>query len=111
MLDEGLDQAPVGSVRIIGLGGDKSIRERLVAKDATTRTLAYTFDGPHPYPVRRYVATVYVEPVTTTGQTFVRWSGDFDADAADEARAGQMFQRVYLSFFAAMADAVAPDAV
>lgn len=95
-------QAPVGSTRIIGLGGGNSIRERLIHKDVVARRVSYTFDGPQPYPVRRYVGTVHVEPVTTTGQTYAVWSGDFDSDAADEARAAAMFERVYLSFFDAI---------
>ncbi len=104
---DGLDQAPVGSTRIIGLGGGKTIRERLLFKNSVQRTLAYTFDGPHPYPVRRYVGTVHVEPVTTTGQTFVNWTADFDADDADESRAAEVFTRTYAGFFDAISRALA----
>ncbi len=106
VMDDGLDQAPVGSTRIVGLGGGRSVRERLVAKDSEQRRLSYAFDGPTPYPVRRYVGTVQVQPVTTSGHTFVTWSGDFDADAADEAKTAALFRKVYLSFFAALAGAV-----
>lgn len=106
-MDEGLDQAPVGSTRVVGLPGGKSIRERLLFKDAVRQTLAYTFDGPQPYPVRRYVGTVRVEPVTTTDQTFVNWTADFDADATDEQRAAELFTKTYLGFFDCLAAATA----
>jgi carbon monoxide dehydrogenase subunit G len=106
-MDDGLDQAPVGSVRILTREDGTSIRERLCDKDNTRHILSYSFDGPHPYAVRRYVGTVRLEPVTTSGATFVHWSGDFDADAADEAAAADLFRRVYLAFFGYLTDTLA----
>jgi hypothetical protein len=110
VMADGLDQAPVGSTRIVGLGGGNSIRERLIDKNASLRRLSYTFEGPQPYPVRRYVGSVRVEPVTTTGQSYAAWSGDFDSDAADEATARRMFEKVYVSFLQALAEAIAATA-
>jgi uncharacterized protein YndB with AHSA1/START domain len=101
---EGQEQAPVGSVRSLERADGTGIRERLEAKDAARHTLSYTFDGPHPFPVRRYVGTVRLEPVTTTDATFVHWSGDFDADAEAEQRAADTFRRLYGSFLDALAD-------
>lgn len=101
---DGLDQAPVGSTRILTREDGSTIRERLIDKDSAARTLSYVFDGPTPFAVRRYVGSVRVEPVTTSEQTFIHWSGDFDADAADEARMADTFRGIYLSFFAALAD-------
>jgi hypothetical protein len=95
----GLTQGPVGSVRILHRADGTVIREKLVMKDDVRHTMAYSFDGPHPFPVRRYVGTVRLEPVTTTGATFAHWSGDFDADAADEARVAEVFRSVYTAFF------------
>jgi hypothetical protein len=108
-MDEGLDQAPVGSTRILGREGGSTIREQLRMKDADRHTLSYVFDGPYPYPVRRYVGTVRVEPVTTSGATFVHWSGDYDSDAADETAAAETFRAIYLTFFAALTEAIATD--
>lgn len=99
VMDEGLVQGPVGSVRILRREDGTTVREKLLMKDDVHHTIAYSFDGPHPYPVRRYVGTVRLEPVTTTGATFVHWSGDFDTDAADEERAAGLFRGVYTAFF------------
>lgn len=107
VMDDGLVQAPVGSVRIVTRANGATIREKLLMKDELRHTMTYTFDGPHPYPVRRYVATVRLEPVTTSGATFVHWSGDFDADAADEQRAGELFRDVYTGFFGDLAERTA----
>jgi hypothetical protein len=93
---------PVGSVRILRREDGSSIRERLIAKDSTRRTLSYVFDGEHPFPVRRYVGTVRVEPVTTDGSTYVHWSADFDCDAEYEQANADRFARIYRSFFQAL---------
>jgi carbon monoxide dehydrogenase subunit G len=103
-MDDGQEQAPVGSVRSLERADGTGIRERLVSKDAARHVLSYTFDGPHPFPVRRYVGTVRLEPVTTTDATFVHWSGDFDADVDSEQRAADTFCRIYGSFLDALAD-------
>ena len=105
-MDPGQESAPVGSVRTLLLADGDSVRERLVAKDEHAHTFAYEFDGPHKFPVRRYVGRVRIEAVTTSGQTYVHWSGDFDADAADEAKAGSIFTRIYSAFLGALAEDV-----
>jgi hypothetical protein len=78
-------------------------------KDGARHTLSYLFDGPHPYPVRRYVGTVRLEPITTSDATFVHWSGDFDADREVEQTTAETFRRAYLSFVHALADATARE--
>jgi carbon monoxide dehydrogenase subunit G len=106
-MDDGLDQAPTGSVRILKRDDGSTIRERLVTKDDARRTMSYVFDGDHPYPVRRYVGTVRVEPVTTDNTTYVHWSGDFDCDAENEQATADTFRRVYRSFLQALSAAAA----
>jgi hypothetical protein len=106
-MDEGLDQAPVGSTRILHREDGSTIRERLIDKDGVRRTMSYVFDGPTPFPVRRYVGTVRVEPVTTSDATFIHWSGDFDSDAEVEQQVAATFRGIYESFFTALADVTA----
>jgi carbon monoxide dehydrogenase subunit G len=89
-------------VRILQREDGSTIRERLLTKDSPRRAMAYTFDGDHPFPVRRYVGTVRVEPITTDDTTYVHWFADFDADAENEQVAGDTFRRIYLSFFEAL---------
>ena len=110
-LEGGTGRGPVGAVRVIGLSDGRSIRERLVDYDATERTLAYEFDGPHPFPVRTYRGRVRLWPVTATGQTFVAWTGTFDADGGDEARAQEMFVQTYSAFLRALSEHLAGSVV
>jgi hypothetical protein len=101
-MDAGQEAAPVGSVRTLLLSDGSSVRERLLAKDDVARTLSYDFVGPHSFPVRRYVGRIRVEEITTSGATYVNWSGDFDSDAADEAKAAGIFSTIYGSFLTAL---------
>lgn len=80
-----------GCVRTLGLGGDSSVSERLLALDDHTRTTTYTFTDPGPFAVRNYVATVHALPVTTDGSTFVEWYADFEAAAEDEQQLTETF--------------------
>jgi len=88
---EGVD-GQVGAVRRLTLadGGDP-FDERLLALDDPTRTLTYTFVGANPFGVRRYVSTVRVSPVTDTGQAFIEWSAEYDADAGEEEALDRTF--------------------
>jgi hypothetical protein len=94
-------------LRILQREDGSTIRERLLTKDTQKRTIAYTFDGDHPFPVRRYIGTVRVEPVTTTDETYGYWFADFDADADKEQAAADTFRRIYLSFLQALSAAAA----
>jgi carbon monoxide dehydrogenase subunit G len=89
-------------LRILKRVDGSTIRERLLIKDSPRRTIAYTFDGAHPFPVRRYVGTVRLEPVTTSEQTYVHWQADFDSDAETESTNADTFCRIYRSFFPAL---------
>lgn len=93
---EGVDAQP-GAVRRLTLatGGDP-FDERLLALDDPARTLTYAFVGANPFGVRRYVSTVRVSPVTDTGESFVEWWAEYDADAGQEADLDRIFaQDVY----------------
>jgi hypothetical protein len=105
----GSGRAPVGAVRHLRLDDGSSAEERLVACDDDRMAMSYTFEYDHPFPVRSYLATVEVRPVTTTGASFVSWTGRFDADTADEERARASFERIYTAFLAALADHLATD--
>ena len=91
-MDPGQESAPVGAVRTVYVTDSAvshSIRERLVSHDDLLRTLSYDFPEGSPFPVRSYLGTVHVEAITTSpGQTYLRWTGDFDADGADELENG-----------------------
>ena len=112
-MDPGQESAPVGAVRTVYVAdrvGSHSIRERLVNLDDRLRTLSYDFPEGSPFPVRRYLGTVHVETITTSpGRTYLRWTGDFDADGADQATVGKTFAGIYESFIRDLAVAAKAD--
>jgi WD40 repeat protein len=110
-MDPGQESAPVGAVRTVHVTdrtGGHSIRERLVSHDDRLRTLAYDFPDDSSFPVRSYLGTVHVEDITTSpGRAYLRWTGDFDADGADEATVGKTFSAIYESFIRDLATTLA----
>lgn len=83
-IEDGAPADQVGCVRALSLDDGGGIRERLLRLDDQNHVLVYTFVE-SPFPVRRYVATMRLAPVTDQNTTFVEWWADFDAEAADEA--------------------------
>ncbi|GAA3226918.1 SRPBCC family protein [Pseudonocardia petroleophila] len=81
-LDSRASAAEVGAVRRLTLGDGGTVVERLLVLDDLARSQTYEILE-SPFPVRRYVATVRVAPVTDTGHAFVEWWTDFDSEAAD----------------------------
>ncbi len=84
------EEGQVGAVRRLTLGDGGVVVEDLLALDAPGRTLTYSILE-SPFAVRRYVATIRVVPVTATGQAFVEWFAEYDADGADEAQLTELF--------------------
>ncbi|GAA1518712.1 hypothetical protein GCM10009788_23450 [Nocardioides humi] len=91
----------VGAVRRLTIATGGVARERLVSMDARDRSYQYEFPAESiPFPVRSYLATIRVRPVTSTGTTFVEWYGDFDCDAAVEEEMRTAFLSRYVAFTA-----------
>jgi ribosome-associated toxin RatA of RatAB toxin-antitoxin module len=82
--------AEVGAVRRLTLGDGGIVVERLLVLDDPDRSVTYEFVE-NPFGARRYVATLRVAPVTASGDAFVEWWAEFDADAADEKRLTEFF--------------------
>lgn len=62
------------------LFGDARIREQLVALSDVDRAYTYVFCDPAPFPVKNYLATLRVTPVTDGDKAFVEWWTTFDCD-------------------------------
>jgi hypothetical protein len=88
-LDSG-SPAEVGSVRRLVLGDGGVVVERLLTLDDTDRSYTYLILK-SPFPVRRYLSTIRVAPVTDTGQAFVEWWSEYDADGSDESGLNDLF--------------------
>jgi hypothetical protein len=99
----------VGAVRRLTLadGGDP-FDERLVSLDDADRTLTYVFTGANPFDVTRYVSTIRVAAVTDSGESFVEWWCEYDADVARHAELTQTFaEGVYATGIAGLRKALA----
>lgn len=89
-LTRGCSEVEVGAQRRLTLGDGGVVVEQLVALDDRFHTLTYEILE-SPFPVRRYISTVRLAPVTSLGHTFGEWWVDFDADAADEGNLVDLF--------------------
>ncbi len=84
-IEAGLDADVVGCVRSFYTTTGDHIRERLLVLDDANYTFTYNFEKPA-FPVRNYVATVKLYPVTHGNQTFAEWTAHFDEAPGDEGR-------------------------
>ncbi len=84
-IEDGLDADVVGCVRSFHLHDGGHVRERLLALDDAQYSFTYNFEKPA-FPVKNYLATLRLYPVTATDQTFVEWTATFDEAPGDEGR-------------------------
>ncbi len=84
-IEAGLDSDVVGCVRSFYTDSGDHIRERLLALDDANYMFTYNFEKPA-FPVRNYVATVKLYPVTHSNETFAEWSATFDEAPGDEGK-------------------------
>lgn len=88
-IEPGPPSPQVGTVRrLTNQAG--TFRERLLSLDDGTRTQTYEFLE-NPFPVRRYIATIRVSPVTDSGKAFAEWWAEFDTDADAEKQLTEVF--------------------
>lgn len=83
-IEDGGRAAEVGCVRRLTLADGGVVRERLCALDDESRCCSYCFVE-SPFPVRSYLATLRVRPVTDNGHAFVEWFAQYDCESADQA--------------------------
>ncbi len=84
-IEGGLDADVVGCVRSFHTHDGTHIRERLLTLDDSRRTFTYNFEKPA-FPVRNYIATLRLYPVTHTDHTFAEWEASFDEGPGDEGK-------------------------
>ena len=82
-----------GAIRVLGLGGDASVTEKLISYDPVKHSYSYAFVK-SPLPVKNYVATIELSP-TPDGKTIVKWRGTFDAAGAPDDKAKEAIQGIY----------------
>ena len=84
-IEKGLDADVVGCIRSFHLANGAHVRERLLMLDDARRCFSYNFETPA-FPVRNYLATLRLYPVTHTDQTFAEWEATFDEAPEDEGK-------------------------
>lgn len=104
---DGAGRGPVGSIRQLTLKDGREVGERLVAYDASQYTYSYEFsDDPLPFPMRRFLATIRLRPVTLEQACFLEWYADYDADSANESMLRSAFTDRYKAFSDNLIDAL-----
>ncbi len=84
-IESGLDADVVGAVRSFYTRDGQHIRERLLMLDDARHSFTYNFEKPA-FPVKNYVATVRLFPVTDGDTTFAEWESSFDEVPGDEGK-------------------------
>ena len=84
-IEGGRDSDVVGCIRVIHTVSGTLVRERLLMLDDARHTFTYNFETPA-FPVRNYIATVRLMPVTHSDQTFAEWEATFDEGPGDEGK-------------------------
>ena len=83
------------------------VRERLLTLDDANYSFAYNFEKPA-FPVRNYIATVRLYPITHTDETFAEWESTFDEAAGDEGKYEAIISRdVFAANWANLAKIIA----
>jgi hypothetical protein len=91
-IEGGLESDVVGCMRSLRTKGGTHVRERLLTLDDANYTFTYNFEKPA-YPVRNYIATVRLYPVTQTDETFAEWEATFDEASGDEGKHERIIAR------------------
>jgi len=106
-IEDKLHSDVVGCVRSFHDHEGFHIRERLLALDDANWTFTYNFEKPA-FPVRNYIATLRLYPVTQTNQTFAEWGASFDEGPGDEGKYERIISKdVFASNFANLTKIIA----
>ena len=106
-IEAGLDSDVVGCVRSFHTRDGQHIRERLLTLDDANYTFTYNFEKPA-FPVKNYIATLRLYPVTHTDQTFAEWQAAFDEAPGDEGKYERIISReVFAANWANLAKIIA----
>jgi uncharacterized protein YndB with AHSA1/START domain len=81
-IEDRLDADVVGCVRSFHMRNGAHVRERLMALDDANYCFSYNFETPA-FPVKNYLATLRLYPVTATDHTFAEWTATFDEAPED----------------------------
>src|SRR5262245_26960092 len=95
-----------GMVRLLYVGDNPPIEERLESLDAKTRTLTYTIPKNIPFPISEYRATIRVRD-TGSATSEVEWSCELTPKGVPEAQAVAMLEGMYKTMVGWLRDGLA----
>lgn len=84
-IEGGLDADVVGCIRSFHLQDGTLVREKLLSLDDQNYRFSYDFQTPC-FPVKNYVATVRLYPVTRDNSCFCEWEAVFDEPAKEQGK-------------------------
>jgi uncharacterized protein YndB with AHSA1/START domain len=84
-IEGGLDADVVSCIRAFHTHDGRLIRERLLALDDARYFMTYNFETPA-FPVKNYIATLRLYPITHSDATFAEWEASFDEMPGDEGK-------------------------
>jgi hypothetical protein len=91
-VEDGKAGDQVGAVRRFEING-RVTKQKLLAHSDIERSYAYAFEGPCPFPVEDYQATIRVLSITADGRALVEWSATFDCDLDERAQWVEHFEQ------------------
>ncbi|MFN0193612.1 MAG: SRPBCC family protein [Aestuariivirga sp.] len=108
-IEDGLDSDVVGCVRSFHTKDGTHIRERLLTLDDARYTFTYNFEKPA-FPVKNYIATLHLMPVTHGDTTFAEWEATFDEAPGDQGKYEKHISNaVFAANFASLAAKIARE--
>lgn len=106
-IEGGRDSDVVGCVRSFRTRDGSHVRERLLTLDDANHTLTYNFEKPA-FPVKNYIATLRLYPVTESDRTFAEWEATFDEAPGEEGKYERIISRdVFAANWASLAKIIA----
>lgn len=83
-IENGEPSDRVGCIRNFNLKSGGNLREKLLAFSDLDYSCTYSILEA-PMPVKNYVATLHLKPITDSDRTYAEWTADFDCDPSQEA--------------------------
>jgi uncharacterized protein YndB with AHSA1/START domain len=84
-IEGGASSDSVGSIRSFYLQDGAHVREQLLALSDSEHSLSYSFVKPA-FPVKNYIASIRLLPVTDGNRTFAEWAATFDEEPEDAGK-------------------------
>ena len=106
-IEDGLPSGLIGCVRAIEVKeGGGTVREQLVSLSNQEHFYQYVMLG-GPMPVRKYLATMSLLPITHSNETFAQWEARFDTEPADQQTMIEMVTSIFRGGFASVEEKLA----